>query len=166
MHVRSTVAEAAAGEHVWGCNDSRMRLIHSSLMTLCGRIYFILLFQQLCVLLLFKSTNLTGINCFRWIFTFISSVALCFSSLHCTVVMNFCLLLGFDSFDESLEEPFSLPTPPFSSYKWVGPSWPARSSFPQCSSSWPFGLWPLKTKTNGCLLIATCFKCKWVTYWK
>lgn len=57
-----------------------------------------------------------------------------------------CVSLGFDSFDESLEEPFSLATPAFSSYKWVGTSWFARSSFPPCSSSWPFGLWNFNTK--------------------
>lgn len=59
-----------------------------------------------------------------------------------------CVSLGFDSFDESLEEPFSLATPAFSSYKWVGTSWFARSSFPQCSSSWPFGLWNFNIKTT------------------
>lgn len=63
------------------------------------------------------------------------------------VLLKWCVSLGFDSFDESLEEPFSLATPAFSSHKWVGTSWFARSSFPQCTSSWPFGLWNFNTKT-------------------
>lgn len=35
---------------------------------------------------------------------------------------SFSLLLS-DSFDESLEEPFSLPAPPLCTYKWVEPYW-------------------------------------------
>ncbi len=36
--------------------------------------------------------------------------------------LSFSLLLS-DSFDESFEEPFSLPAPPLSTYKWVEPYW-------------------------------------------
>lgn len=83
-----------------------------------------------------------GFHCFCLCFCFVFWVFLWWI---CVCV----LLLGFDSVDESLEEPFSLPTPPFSSYKWVGPLWSSRSSFHQCTSSCPFGLWPFKIKING-----------------
>lgn len=94
----------------------------------------------------------------------------CVLSLPTAVLWWICvcvLLLDPDSFDESLEEPFSLPAPPFSSYKWVGPSWPARSSFLKCSSSQAFGLWPLKNKkVNAHSHLFNMWKQKMVGFYK
>ena len=84
-----------------------------------------------------------------------------FTCIYQTVSYRFCLwwfcvnvsLLGPGSFDESLEEPFSLPASPFSSYKWVGPSWPARSL-----SAVVLYLVAPWNWMNICLLKATCLK--------
>lgn len=72
----------------------------------------------------------------------------------------YVLLLNPDSFDESLEEPITLPNPPFSTYKWVGPSWPTKGPHPcQCSSSQPIVLLPSQKirkenkKRNGLLIV-------------
>lgn len=48
---------------------------------------------------------------------------LCSSAPRCSLVTSLCvcvLMLDPGSIDESLEEPFSLPNPPFGSSKWVG----------------------------------------------
>lgn len=164
IHVQSTVAEAAAGEHVWVWSDSQMRSI-LNLDDMWQKYIFFCGYNNVCELL-----ALTVLDGFSHLF-YLWPCVLFFFCLPTPLLWWICvcvLLLGLDSFDDSLEEPFSLPTPSFSSYKWVWPWWATRSSFPQCSSSWPFGLWPISTKTNRYLLFDTSFICKWVnvTYWK
>lgn len=89
IHVQSTVAEAAAGEHVWYWSDSQMR----SILNLDD------MWQKYIFLQLQQCVWASGINCFGWIFTFILFAALCFDlkffflSPHSSIMMNLCLCL-------------------------------------------------------------------------